>query len=1009
MQPTCGSYVVSGRGCKRFARRLAILIPMQADLDIRVLGSIELVRNGIPISIGGPKPRLALALLAAHLGSVVSTDRICDAMWGDNQPNDPAAVLQSHLSRLRRLLRPEAEIVARPPGYLLDAPPDTIDAGRFELLCEKATTASDPRVVVDLLERAQGCWRGPAFDEFVGHEWAVPAAVRLRELRANANEDLFEARLALGRDPTLVGDLEAAVVEQPFRERLWCQLVIGLCRGGRTADALRRAEAYRVLMREELGLDPSPTMRELEARILNDDPTLLHGIHEARRSAPRRRASETTRLVGRSDQLEELMVLVRSQRMVTLNGPGGVGKTRLAKRLANELWDEFDGEIFVAELAAVNDPASTVAALATAIDVQQRQHLSVEETLIEYLRSRRALLVLDNCEHLRATVASLSERLLSWCPHITLLATSREVLGLPGELVWRVGPLRLPEQGSTVALVAQAPAAQLFVERAIAARPGFALGPENVADVVRIVLRLDGLPLTIELAAARIRSMSTSALADRIEGGFELLSGAQASLPFRHRTVEDLVAWSYDLLDPDEQLLFARLSAFTGSFELDAVEGVCGERGLSVSIVSMLLANLVDKSMVQVTEERIPRYRLLETLREYGRHRLDDAERDELRAQHACWYLDMAERCATALAGSDEPNAVVVLDRGFENLRAAHSWSIEQANVDIALRLVASLREYGFRCMRAEITGWADMAAALPGANEHARYPLVVAVRAYGRYVRGDVEGAIELGEHAVGAASRLHVDCSGLAERALCNAWFYRGEVVRALHWIDLMVDSANTGSAGRLAHAFYMRSVAYTILGDVPNGIRFAELSHHAAAESCSPTARAQALYATGFALTTTQPEEAKVALQEAADIASNAGNRWIQAFALTEVLELEASQGRPREALGRYTDVIDLWYRGGDWANQWLSLRHVFGILVQVRADLGAATLHGALTAAGAAYALPFRAADVERENLLVDELRSRLGRAAFASAVKHGASLSDGEIVEFVRGQIFALKT
>ena len=704
---------------------------MQAGLDIRVLGSIEVVRHGIPISIGGSKPRLALALLAVHLGSVVSTDRICEELWGDNQPADPAAVLQSHLSRLRRLLRPEAEIVARPPGYLLDAPPDTIDARRFELLCEQAATASDPRTVVELLERAQACWRGPAFDEFVEHEWAVPAAVRLGELRANASEDLFEARLALGGDATLVGDLEAAVVQQPFRERLWCQLVVGLYRCGRPVEALRHAEAYRVLMREELGLDPSPTMRDLEAQVLNEDPTLLHGVHGAQRPQPRRRASETTRLVGRGRELEELIVTIRSHRMVTLNGPGGVGKTRLAKRLANELWDEFDGEVFIAELAAVNDPASTVASLAIAVDVQQRQNLSVEETLIEYLRSRRALLVLDNCEHLRATVASLSERLLSWCPHITLLATSREVLGLPGEQVWSVGPLRVPEQESdaTVALVAEVPAAQLFVERAIAARPGFALGPENVADVVRIVRRLDGLPLTIELAAARIRSMSASALADRIEGGFELLSGAQASLPFRHRTVEDLVAWSYDLLDPDEQLLFARLSVFTGSFELDAVEGVCGGRGLSVSMVAMLLANLVDKSMVQVTEERIPRYRLLETLREYGRHSLDDTERNEVRARHLRWYLDMAERCATALAGLDEPNAVVMLDRGFENLRAAHAWSIEQASVDYALRLVSSLREYGFRCMRAEITGWADTAAALSGANEHPRYPLVVAVR----------------------------------------------------------------------------------------------------------------------------------------------------------------------------------------------------------------------------------------------------------------------------------------
>jgi predicted ATPase/DNA-binding SARP family transcriptional activator len=985
---------------------------MEAGLDIRVLGSIELERNGVSIPIGGPKPRLALAMLAAHHGSVVSTDRICEELWGNTQPADPAAVLQSHLSRLRRLLRPEAEIVARAPGYVLEAPPDTVDAGRFELLCQRAAVSTDPRTVVDLLERAQTCWRGPAFDEFVEQEWALPVAVRLHELRACASEDLFEARLALGADAVLVGDLEAAVVEQPLRERLWGQLVLALYRGGRAGEALRRAEAYRVLLREELGLDPPPVFRELEGRILNEDPTLLHEIHEARRLQPRRRTGETTRLVGRNHEMEALVVLVQSERLVTLIGPGGVGKTRLAKRLANELWDEFDGEVFVAELAAVHEPGSTVAALAAAADVQQRQHLSIEETLIEYLRSRRALLVLDNCEHLRATVASLSERILSSCPHITLLTTSREVLGLPGEQVWRVGPLDIPQEGSgstVVALVAEAPAVQLFVERAIAARPGFALGPENVTDVVRIVRRLDGLPLTLELAAARIRSMSTSALADRIENGFELLSGAHASLPSRHRTVEDLVAWSYDLLDPGEKRLFARLSVFSGSFELDAVEGVCVERALSPSTVSMLLANLVDKSMVQVTDGDFPRYRLLETLREFGRLRLGDAAWDEVRARHACWYLDVAERCMTDLAGPSEPNAVVVLDREFDNLRAAHSWSIEQANVDIALRLVASLREYGFRCMRAEITGWADVATALPGASDHARYPVVVAVAAYGRFVRGDLEGAIDLGASALSAADRLQVDCSGLAERALCNVLFYRGEVPLALHWMDLMVESAKTGSPGRLAHAYYMTSVAYTVLGDSKNGSRLAQLSHDAALKSGSPSALAQALYAGGVALTTAEPEEAKVVLEDAAEFARNAGNRWIQAFALTEVLELEARQGQPREALKRYTDVIDLWYRGGDWANQWLSLRHVFGIFVQLRADLGAATLHGALTAAGAAYALPFRVTDAERISSLADDLRSRLGGAAFASAVRRGASLSDGDIIEFVRGQIFALTT
>jgi predicted ATPase/DNA-binding SARP family transcriptional activator len=980
---------------------------MPSDLDFRVLGGIELERQGQSVPIGGPKPRLALALLATARGSVVSTDRLCDELWGINLPADPLGVLQSHLSRLRRALRPEAEIVARPPGYALLVPDEMIDAGRFEQLCKQASSSSNPKVTVELLEEALACWRGAAFAEFAEYEWARLEAMRLDELRIVAQESLFEARLALGEHATLVGDLEPLVALHPLRERFWHQLIVALYRSGRSAEALRRAETLRVVLREELGLDLSPALRELETRVLNDDPTLLQHPLASRRSVTRQLPTEPTRLVGRTEELGLLTNRLRVDRLVTLTGPGGVGKTRLAMRLAGELWDEFIGEVFVTELAPVRDPPSTVAAIATALDVQQRQHLSIEETLVQYLRSRRALLVLDNCEHLRGTIASLSERLLSWCPGVTILATSREVLGLPGENVWRVRPLATPDEGSSPAEAAEAPATRLFVECAIAARPGFAIGPDNVNSIIEIVGRLDGLPLAIELAAARIRAVGPAALAERLREGFGLLAGAQTSMIPRHRTVQDLVAWSYDLLGSDEQVLFARLCVFAGSFGLDAAEEVCAGRDVGKSRVSLLLANLVDKSMVQLVDEELPRYRLLETLREYGRDRLSEAESSMVRARHAAWYLEVAERCARSLGDSGEATAIQMLDRDFDNLRAAHGWSIEHADIDTALRLVAGLREYSFRCMHAEIASWADAAIALPDACVHERYPVTLGVAAYGRFVRGDLEGAIELGERAVAAARLLGVDSSGLPERALGNAWFYRGDYARGAEWTDRMIASARRGSPARLAHALYMRSVAFTTVGDNVKGAQFAADSAVAASNSGSSTAHAEAWYAQGLARKSTNPQEATAELQRAADVAREAGNRWIQAFALTEVLWLEARQGRPREALARYIDVIDLWFRGGDWANQWLSLRHVFGILVQLRADIGAATLHGALTAAGSAYALPFEAADAQRINALVDDLRHRLGAATFAAAVRRGSSLSDGEIIEFVRAQIRAL--
>jgi predicted ATPase/DNA-binding SARP family transcriptional activator len=966
---------------------------MDGGLELRVLGPVEVARAGQTIAIGGPKPRLVLAMLAARRGSVVSIDRLCEELWPDDAPADPAGVLQSIVSRLRRILRPDAEIVARPPGYLLEIDEHHVDAGRFEALCAQAARAGDPRLAIANLDDALACWRGGAFSEFADFDWARGEAVRLDELRVTANEDLLDARLGSGEHAALVGELESLIAEYPLRERAWQLLIIALYRSGRSAEALRRASALRELLREELGLTPSPAFAELESQILNDDPTLLAaGAPPERRPLPRRLPVATTPLVGREEVVAQVIARLQRDRLLTLTGPGGVGKTRLALRVATDLWDEFGGEVFMVELASVRDPSSTVAAIATAVDVQQRQHLSIEETLMEYLRDKRALLVLDNCEHLLTTIAPLVDRVLSWCPDVTILATSREVLGLPGEQLWRVGPLAILPPGSDLT---ESPAVQLFVERARSANAEFALGPDNADAVAEIVRRLDGLPLAIELAAARMRAMSPAALAQRLDRRFDLLDGAQTSMIERHRTLHDLVTWSHDLLDEDEQRLFAQLCVFVGSFGLDAAEAVCDVDA------ALLLANLVDKSMVQLVNDDPPRYRLLETLREFGVERLSPDERKAVRERHARWYLADAERAALALTGPDEPEAVSTLDRDLDNLRATHVWSIDNGDPDVALRLVAALREYAFRRMRAELTGWADAALQTPGAQAHERYAIVTAVSAYGRFVRGDLEGAIELGERALGS------DTSGLAERVLGNALFYRGDVEEAFARTERMLESARSGSTARLAHVLYMQSVAATSIGDNGRATALADKAL-AAAEACkSPTALAQAYYAIGLVREASDPAQAAVDLEFAVELARTAGNRWIEAFALTEVLWLQARNGEPQQALARYADVIDLWYRGGDWANQWLSLRHVYGIFVQLRAYLGAATLHGALTAAGAAYALPFEAADAERLSALGPVLREQLGAATFATACRRGAMLRDAEIIEFVQQQIQAL--
>ncbi len=980
---------------------------MAGKLDVRVLGNVEVRRDSENLAVGGPKQRLLLAMLVAARGAVVPAERLAEEVWGGSQPADPSAVLQSNVSRLRKVLEPGALIVARPPGYALEIDDLDVDAWRFEARCRAARATIEEPLALAEFEAALSEFSGSPFVEFADREWARADVTRLCETRAAAREEWMSRRLDLGEDHTLVADLEALVSEHPLRERPWVLLATALHRSGRSAEALRRISAFRAILRDELGLDPPAAIRELEHRVLESDPALMGAAPTLTNRGSRVPPTELTPLVGRSVDLAGIVALLGDHCLVTLVGPGGVGKTRLAMRVAADVWQARGGEVYVVELAPVHEPLLAVASVATAIDVQQRQHLSLEDTLVEFLRGRRAMLVLDNCEHLRMSVARLSERLLAACPDLTLLATSREVLGLAAEQVWRVEPLAVAAVATPTDDIAETAAVRLFVDRARASNPSFVLGPDNLAAVAEIVRRVDGLPLAIELAAARLRGISPAALAERLQQRFDLLDHAQFTPVERHQTVGDLVGWSFNLLSADEQTLFARLSVFAGSFGLEAVESVCVDDTLDARASVRLLAALVDKSMVQMTDPQIGRYRLLEPLRQFGAEQLDEHARSTVRESHARWFLDLSVRSGAALAGPDEAEASARLDRDFDNLRGAFSWMVERHALEDACSLVGSLREYSFRSMRAEVIAWADDVVAMPGFGDSPRGPLVLGVAAYGRFVRGDLDSSIRYGLAAIDAAERLGVGTSGLAERSLGNSLFYQGDADAAQAWIDRMLADARDGSPARLAHGLYMRSVAFTSVGNPQRGVEHAEDALLAARRSGSPTALAEASYALGLALESSDEVAAATLLTQSADVAAAAGNRWIQAFALTEVLWLEARRGSPRSALAGFSDVIYLWFRGGDWANQWLSLRHVFGILVQLQDHRAAVTLHGALAAVGASYALPFEASDAERISELVGTLRDRLGAAEFAAAVRQGASMSDGEIVEFVHGRISAL--
>ena len=995
-------------------------------MEFRVLGSVGISDGDGLLPLGGGMPRRLLAVLLAYRNTVVSTDRLLEILW-DDPPDTAGATLQSYVSRLRRFVelgKGRASLVNRAPGYILEVPDGLVDAGRFQagLAQGQAMLDADPYSALDILEAALAEWRGDAYAEFADREWIRPEAIHLEELRLVALDARIECELRVGRHQDVVGQLEALLVEHPWREQLSRHLMLALYRSGRQPEALRVAHQFRSALGDELGLEPSAALRALETAILEERAELewvppVVGAPRATTPAPEGLSSrrtipaETTSLVGRSQDVELASRLLDTGRILTLFGPGGVGKTRLAHRLARTVAPGFADGVRLVELAPVRDQHAVAAAVAAALDVQQRPNRSLVDSIVEFLDAQELLLVLDNCEHVLDTTSELVELVLQWCPSVRVLATSREPLGIPAEVVWSVPPLPVPRnREDALDALAAVPSVQLFVERARSARPDFVLDESTRDAVVEICIRLDGVPLALELAAARMRSMSAAQLAERLPERFRVLAGSRRSTDARHRNLRDLVQWSYELLTPRERRLFDRLSVFAGSFVLERAEQVCAATEIGAGDVAELLLALVDKSMVVAqTSGAQTTYRLLETLREFGREQLiASPEVSAIRAAHAAAHADLAAVARDGLGRADEARWANVLDASFDDMREAHGTAIELGDVDQALKLVVRLSEYAWRRIRYELLAWADVTVAMPGAGEHPLFPTALGVVAYGRFVRGELDAAIEAGERAVAVADRLGAPTLGLAERAVANVLFYQGHDAEALQWTERMLDATSSyGVPSMVAHASYMRSVAETSIGNHAVAVEFAERSAAAAVESGSPTALAQADYARGVAVETTDPTLALEFLDRSVQYAESVENRWIRAFALTESLWIRARHGEALLALAGYRDVIDTWFRGGDWVNQWLSLRHVFAILESLGHDEVAATLYGALEASGVMQALPIEPGNADEFGHAVERLSARLDDRAFHDAVERGRALRDEEVVRYALAEISSI--
>jgi len=672
-------------------------------VEFRILGPLELVVDGEVRTLPAGAERAVLELLLLNAGRVVPASTLVDALWGEDLPANATNALQGRISRLRRVLAdaglPDALVLTRRPGYVADVDPEHVDAHRCVRLVQEARRRADQNAPLDairLFEEALALWRGEPLAEFGDQEWARAEISRLTALRAAAIEERVNLRLVLGHHAELVPELEELTARYPLQERLHGQLMLALYRSGRQADALAAYQRLRNTLDDELGLTPSAELRTLEQGILRQDAKLTAPVR-IRPAAQHNLPIRLTSFVGRGRELTEVDSLLRDNRLVTLTGPGGAGKTSLAIEAAAHVTDRYSGGVWLIRLAGVTDPAQVTRAVADTLGVPDGTG-TIEDRLIRFLQDRTALLLVDNCEHVIDEAAALLERLLTTCGGLRLLATSREPLGVPGEVQLAVPPLDTPPTDSVGAEMAAYDAVRLFLDRARAALPSFRLDETTASSIAEVCRRLDGIPLAIELAAARIKTFPVEEIATRLDDRFGLLVAGPRTAEARQRTLRGTVEWSHQLLTEPERLVFRRLAVFRGGWSAEAAEDVCAGDGVDRSEVVSLLAALVDRSLAvadhQNTARHTVRFRMLETLRHYAAERLAEAgEHERVARAHATYYTEVAERAEPQVRGPGQGRWLQWLDTERDNVREALGWCRANgaAEPDLGLRLAGAL------------------------------------------------------------------------------------------------------------------------------------------------------------------------------------------------------------------------------------------------------------------------------------------------------------------------------
>ncbi|WP_457950958.1 BTAD domain-containing putative transcriptional regulator [Pseudarthrobacter sp. alpha12b] len=680
-------------------------------LQIRVLGPLEIVAGGMPVAVRAGKLRIVLACLALRPNTLVSTDFLADAVWGERPPSQPGPQLQVYLANLRSMLEPgrvrgvpSRYLPSRPGGYSLVVGDEELDLLQFRRHVDTGRQAVQAGELADgarHLRNAIQLFRGPAFPDLADLEMLRPEVDALEESRLNAYQDLLDAEILLGREPDVVDELKLLTSQHPYRERLWALLVLALYRCSRQAEALAACRSARNLFVRDLGIELSGHLRTLESMVLRQDASLDPAAADLRRRARERLnnlPASVTPLIGRETELGEVCSLYRSDgcRLVTVTGPGGTGKTRLALAAASKLGQNMADGVGWVSLATLTHPAQVPSAVALSLGLGDLAGEDPLKTASRFLRSRRMLLVLDNFEHLEGAWPVVMD-MLTAAPDLRILATSRRRLGLRPEYEYELAPLPLPPLDPVLPpnLLREIPSVKLLLARGRAVRYRFDVGAGNAAVLTRLCHQLDGLPLAIELAAAQLGRRSEDALLKDLEISRAALPGAFRDVPERQRTLTATIDWSYRLLAEDQRQLFDQMGVFAANPSVPAIVSISGTGTPGTADVTDRLAGLVQHSLLRRYsdpggQERVA---MLHSIREFARRRLDrDPNAAALRARHADYYLGVAKEHAPVLWGSAQLQALHHMQADAADFRAALLWAAgPDGSSDVALGLVGHL------------------------------------------------------------------------------------------------------------------------------------------------------------------------------------------------------------------------------------------------------------------------------------------------------------------------------